>query len=425
MRLRRPTASEAVLGLLCLMYLITYVDRVNVATAANEIKRELTLSNTQLAFVLSAFGYPYVVFQIFGGWLGDRVGPRRTLFVCGLIWTAATILTGFVGSLFSLFLVRLMIGVGEGATFPVATRAMQAWTAAGRRGFAQGLTHAFARLGNALTPPIVAWLIAILSWRGSFVVLGCVSLLWVLTWVWYFRDVPAAHPSITTAELEKLPNNGQRPHDDRRVPLPWRQLAARMWPVAVVYFCYGWTLWMYLNWLPSYFLHEYKLQLGRSALFASAVFSAGVGGDYLGGILSDAILRRTGDVRRARCQLVMWAFLGSFVCVLPIFFTHDLTAIVVSLAAAFFCAEIVIGPMWAIPMDIAPQHSGTASGFMNTGSALAAVLSPLAFGFIIDATGNWNLPFAGSMGFLLAGAALTFTMHPERPFQAARVFADR
>ncbi len=138
MRVRRPTASEAVLGLLCLMYLITYVDRVNVATAANEIKRELTLSNTQLAFVLSAFGYPYVVFQIFGGWLGDRVGPRRTLFVCGLIWTAATILTGFVGSLVSLFLVRLMIGVGEGATFPVATRAMQAWTAAGRRGFAQG-----------------------------------------------------------------------------------------------------------------------------------------------------------------------------------------------------------------------------------------------------------------------------------------------
>src|SRR6476646_1362379 len=183
MRLRRPTASEAVLGLLCLMYLITYVDRVNVATAANEIKRELTLSNTQLAFVLSAFGYPYVVFQIFGGWLGDRVGPRRTLFVCGLIWTSATILTGFVGSLASLFLVRLMIGVGEGATFPVATRAMQAWTLADRRGFAQGITHAFARLGNALTPPVVAWLIVTVSWRGSFVVLGCISLVWVVAWI--------------------------------------------------------------------------------------------------------------------------------------------------------------------------------------------------------------------------------------------------
>jgi MFS family permease len=418
MRVRRPTASETVLGLLCLMYLITYVDRVNIATAAPAIRRELALSNTQLAFVLSAFGYPYVLFQIFGGWLGDRVGPRRTLFLCGLIWASATIATGFVGSLTALFLARIMIGVGEGATFPVATRAMQAWTAPGRRGFAQGITHACARLGNALTPPIVAWLIAVISWRGSFVVLGSVSLLWVVTWVWYFRDVPAEHRRITPAELERLPNSGQRAAertDAARVP--WRQLAARMAPVAVVYFCYGWTLWMYLNWLPSYFLHEHTLQLGRSALFSSAVFSAGVGGDYLGGVLSDAILRRTGDVRKARCRLVMWAFLASFVCVLPIFMTHDLTIVVISLAAAFFCAEIVIGPMWAIPMDIAPQFSGTASGFMNTGSALAAVLSPLAFGFIIDATGNWNLPFAGSMGLLLAGAALASTMHPERPFE--------
>jgi len=420
MRLRRPTASELVLSLLCLMYLITYVDRVNIATAATEIKRELALTNTQLAFILSAFGYPYVVFQIFGGWVGDRVGPRRTLFLCGLIWASATILTGFARSLTALFLVRLMIGVGEGATFPVATRAMQAWTAPSRRGFAQGITHAFARLGNALTPPLVAWLIALVTWRGSFVVLGCLSLVWVTTWIWYFRDVPSEHPSITPPELEPLPHGGRRPSPSGRpAPVPWRQLAARMWPVSVVYFCYGWTLWMYLNWLPSYFLHEHKLQLGRSALFSSAVFAAGVGGDYLGGVLSDGILRRTGDLRIARCRLVRVAFLASLVCVLPIFVTNDLTTIVISLAAAFFFAEIVIGPMWAIPMDIAPQHSGTASGFMNTGSALAAVLSPLAFGFIIDATGNWSLPFIGSIGLLLVGAVLTSTMHPERPFEGS------
>ena len=322
MRLRRPTASEVVLGLLCLMYLITYVDRVNIATAASEIKRDMTLSNTQLAFVLSAFGYPYIVFQIFGGWLGDRVGPRRTLFVCGLVWSSATILTGFAGGLASLFLVRLLIGVGEGATFPVATRAMHSWTSPDRRGFAQGLTHAFSRLGNALTPPIVAWLIGVVTWRGSFVLLGCASLVWVVTWVWYFRDVPVEHGAITEAELERLPNRGRRPDASGRGaagPVPWRRLAARMWPVAAVYFCYGWTLWMYLNWLPSYFLHEHSLQLGRSALFSSAVFSAGVGGDYLGGVISDAILRRTGDIRKARCHLVLWAFLASFLCVLPIF----------------------------------------------------------------------------------------------------------
>jgi sugar phosphate permease len=298
---------------------------------------------------------------------------------------------------------------------------MQAWTAPSRRGFAQGITHAFARLGNALTPPAVAWLIALVSWRGSFVVLGGVSLMWVVTWVWYFRDVPAEHPSITTVELDQLPNRGARPSGDQRPAVPWRQLAGRMWPVSVVYFCYGWTLWMYLNWLPSYFLHEHKLQLGRSALFSSAVFAAGVGGDYLGGVLSDAILRRSGDLRAARCDLVRWAFLASLVCVLPIFLTHDLTIVVISLAAAFFFAEIVIGPMWAIPMDIAPKYSGTASGFMNTGSALAAVLSPLAFGVIIDVTGNWNLPFIGSMGLLFVGASLTSIMHPERAFEAEGV----
>jgi MFS family permease len=295
---------------------------------------------------------------------------------------------------------------------------MQAWTPPSRRGFAQGLTHAFARLGNALTPPLVAWLIAIVTWRGSFVILGCLSLVWVMTWLWYFRDVPSEHPSITPAELEPLPNRGRRPDGSGRpAPVPWRQLAGRMWPVSMVYFCYGWTLWMYLNWLPSYFLHEHKLQLGRSALFSSAVFAAGVGGDYLGGVLSDAILRRTGDLRIARCRLVRFALVASLVSVVPIFLTHDLTIIVISLAAAFFFAEIVIGPMWAIPMDIAPKYSGTASGFMNTGSALAAVLSPLAFGFIIDATGNWNLPFIGSIGLLLAGALLASTMHPERPFE--------
>src|SRR5437764_5427009 len=149
MRFRRPSPSTVVLGLLCAMYLITYVDRVNIATAANDIKRELGLSNTQLGLVLSGFGYPYLLFQVFGGWIGDRFGPRRTLFLCGLIWAAATILTGIASGLMMLFFVRVLLGVGEGATFPVATRAMQTWTPVGRRGFAQGITPSFARLGNA------------------------------------------------------------------------------------------------------------------------------------------------------------------------------------------------------------------------------------------------------------------------------------
>jgi sugar phosphate permease len=395
------------------MYLITYMDRVNIATAGPAIQKDLGLSTIQLGHILSAFGYPYLLFQIFGGWIGDRAGARRTLFLCGVIWASATMLTGLAGSVTTLFLVRVLLGIGEGATFPVATRAMQNWTPGGRRGFAQGITHAFARFGNAATPPLIAWLIGIVTWRGSFVIVGAASLVWVAAWIWYFRDDPNEHPGVTREELARLPAARERKRvEGTRVP--WGLLLARMLPVTVVYFCYGWTLWLFLNWLPSFFLHEYKLDIAKSALFASAVFFAGVAGDLLGGTLSDAVLKRTGNVRTARLSIIVTGFVCSGICLLPLFATRDLTLIVLSLAAGFFFAELVIGPIWAIPMDIAPQFSGTASGVMNSGSALAAILSPLAFGYVAELTGNWHLPFAGSLGLLLLGAVLALTLHPER-----------
>ena len=186
----RFKATHVVLAMLCAMYFITYVDRVNIGTAASEIQKELGLSNTQLGLVFSAFAYPYLLFQVIGGWVGDHFGPRKTLFWCGMIWAAATIMTGFVNGLAALFVARFALGFGEGATFPTATRAMQYWTPANRRGFAQGLTHSFARLGNAVTPPVVALLILWLTWRGAFVLLGVVRLLWGVIWVWYFRNAP-------------------------------------------------------------------------------------------------------------------------------------------------------------------------------------------------------------------------------------------
>ncbi|HYM23602.1 MAG TPA: MFS transporter [Vicinamibacterales bacterium] len=410
--MKRARATTVVLALLCVMYLITYVDRVNIATAGPAIQKDLGLSTSQLGVILSAFGYPYLLFQIFGGWIGDRAGARRTLFLCGVVWAGATMLTRLATTAAALFLVRVLVGIGEGATFPVATRAMQDWTPGGRRGFAQAVTHAFARFGNAATPPLVAALMAVVTWRGSFAALGAASLLWAIVWVWYFRDDPAAHPDISRDELERL---SRRVGPSDRAATPWAALVARMLPVTIVYFCYGWTLWLFLNWLPSFFLHEYKLDIAKSALFSSTVFFAGVGGDLLGGTLSDAMLKRTGSVRLARLSVIIFGFVCAGVCLLPMFSTHALTPIVLSLSGGFFFAELVIGPIWAIPMDIAPEYSGTASGIMNSGSALAAILSPLAFGYVAQLTGDWHLPFAGSIGLLLLGAVLALTLHPERP----------
>jgi MFS family permease len=414
MRIRKPSAPSIVLLLLCVMYFLTYVDRVNIATAASDIQKEFGLNKTQYGYAFSAFGYPYLIFQVIGGRLGDRFGPRKTLVVCGGIWAVATAITGLATGMFSLVMFRVLLGFGEGATFPTATRAMQSWTPTGRRGFAQGVTHSFARLGNAVTPPVVAALMVWGTWRGAFVVLGVASAVWVIVWWLYYRDDPRSHAAITPEDLARLPAAGAG--KPQAPAVPWRRLIVRMLPVTFTYFCYGWSLWLFLSWIPQFFRDSAHLDLKSSSLFSSGVFLAGVVGDALGGILSDYLLHRTGRLTLSRLTVIITGMLGGAGCLLPVLFTRDLTTLALCLSGGFFFLELVIGPIWSVPMDIAPQYSGTASGLMNTGSALAAIVSPPVFGYIVDRTGDWHLPFVGSIVLLVVGTALSFTMHPDRKF---------
>jgi MFS family permease len=170
--------TRVVLVMLCIMYFITYLDRVNVSTAAAGFSQDFHLNKTQIGLVFSAFAYPYLVFQIIGGWVSDRFGARKTLLICGMLWAVATVLTGMALGLLSLLMARLLLGFGEGATFPAATRAMSRWVPRERRGFAQGLTHACARIGNAVAPAAVVYIMATHGWRVSFYVCGAVSLVW-------------------------------------------------------------------------------------------------------------------------------------------------------------------------------------------------------------------------------------------------------
>lgn len=410
-------ASRLVLLISCLMYFIFYVDRVNISTAAPMMQKDLGLTATQLGIAFSAFAYPYAIFQIAGGWLGDRLGPRITLTLCAIIVAVSTIATGLVGGIVSLFMARLMLGIGEGPAFPTATRALSNWMRPDQRAFAQGITHAFARLGNAATPPMIAAITVAYSWHVSFFILGAASLIWGILWFVYFRDDPREHPQITPAELEGLP---PATTVAVRKEVPWGPLLKRMLPVTLTDFCYGWILWLYLNWLPSFFLHEFKLDLKKSALFAAGVFFAGVVGDTVGGIWSDSILRKTGDVKKARVTVIVVGFLGSFLFMMPIVFVNDLVTIALCLSAAFFFAELIVAPIWAIPMDISPEFSGSASGFMNFGFGMAGIISPVVFGWAIDTTGRWDVPFIGSLAVLLIGAALVFTTHPDRRFVAPK-----
>ena len=410
-RFRVTSATSIVLLMLCIMYFITYLDRVNVSTAAAGFGKEFHLSHTEIGLVFSAFAYPYLVFQIIGGWVSDRFGAKRTLIACGAIWALATLLTGFAGGLVSLLFARVLLGFGEGATFPAATAAMSRWVAKEKRGFAQGITHAAARIGNAVAPGVIVLVMTTWGWRESFYICGAFSLLWVVVWAMTFTEYPKEHRRITQAELDILP-----PPKAKTANLPWKALFKRMTPVTIVYFCYGWTLWLFLSWIPQYFLHSYHLDLKKSAVFASAVFFAGVIGDTLGGIVTDKVFERTGNLRRARSWMVSICMLLTLASLIPLLLTHNLYVSMVCLSAGFFFAEMTIGPMWAIPMDIAPEYSGTASGMMNTGSALAAIISPVLSGYLIDTFGSWELPFAGSMLLMAIGVVLAFRMQPESRF---------
>jgi sugar phosphate permease len=414
----RIGATTISLSLLCVMYGLTYIDRVSFSTAASVMQPDLHFTNMQVGMVFSAFAYPYLFFQIFGGWFSDQFGARKTLAISAIIWSAATIICGLVGGLTGLLVARTLLGFGQGSAFPAATRAMADWTPAAKHGMAQGFMHSSARLGNALTPPLVVWLISWTSWRESFIILGAVTVLWAIAWAIYFRDDPRRHPSVTLFELRSLPDYGSRRQARRRVP--WASLTRRMIPVTIVYFCYGWTLWLYVAWTPSYFLHKFQLDLGKSAVFSAGVFLGGVLGAALGGIVSDWLLRKTANINIARRDVVVAGFLLSLTCmVLPMVWRGQTTAAFCFSAALFF-AEFTVGPMWAIPMDIAPQCSGSASGLMNVGSALAAILSPLAFGYLVDGTGNWDLPFFGSIGLLFVGAIVAAVwMKPGAPLESS------
>jgi MFS family permease len=413
MRLGKLGAPTVVLALLCAMYFLYFVERVSISTVAPLIKADLKISNTQLGLAFSAFAIPYAFFQLIGGWIGDRLGPRLTLAICCAIIGMSTVLTGAITGIASLFLLRLALGFGEGAGFPTATRAMASWTPQGRWGFAQGIVHSFGRIGNAVTPPIVAGLLVFSSWRGSFVILGTASLLWLVLWLWYFRDDPKKHSGMTLAVLATLPVRA----GGANTTIPWLRLARHILPVTIVDFCYGWTLWLFLTWIPAFFFENYHQDLQASALFSGGVLFAGVIGDTMGGLISDRLLRKTGSLAIARRGVIVAGFLGACIFLIPVVLIHNLTTAAVCLSLAFFFAELIVGPIWSVPMDIAPRYAGTASGMMNFGFGIAGLISPSSFGYLVDRTGSWVVPFIGSILLLLLGAILALRLRPDVPFE--------
>lgn len=388
------------------MYFITYIDRTNISIAGPTIARELHFSPAELGLVFSAFSYPYALLQMPGGFAGDLLGPKLGLALVGVVWAAATFATGAARSLGTMFIARFGLGFGEAAAFPTATRAMSSWMPPSERGMAQGVVHSASRLGGALTPAIVVFFILHYGWPSSFYALGVASLVWLVVFLIFFRRDPQADPRVGAAERAEI---GVRTVV-KRPAIPWLRLVGALWPVTLVDFCYGWGLWVYLTWVPGYLEESRHFPLASLALFAALPLIFATVGDTVGGVLSDQLLRRTGNLRIARNWQLFFGLLLAAATVIPAVIVSSPILAVVFLSVSFFFLEINNAVLWAIPMDVAPDFAGTAGGLMNTGFGVAGILSPLVFGIVIGATGSWQLPFFATGALMLVGSLVAITL---------------
>jgi sugar phosphate permease len=401
-----------ILFLISVMYLITYLDRVNISTAAPQISKEFGFDNVTMGYIFAAFVWAYALFQVPGGWLSDRFGARSVLGTIVAYWSVMTAATGLAFSSTSFIVVRFLFGVGEAGAFPGATRAMQLWYPRSERGFVQGITHSASRAGAAIAPPLVLLIMINLGWRWAFLICGLVGLVWSLWWSLSYRNLPEEHALVNPAELETI--RGRGPNGEINLPpvaeqtqVPWGTLlrSPNMWAIMLAYFTYVYCLWIFLTWLTKYLIDVRHFTLLKGGLLASLPLWAGVVGDTVGGLATDGLLRRTGNAKLARSSVAITGLLGCAVFIVPAALTEDPYVAVACLTASMFFLECTIGPSWAVPMDTGGKYSGTVSGMMNMAGNFGGAISPIVFGYLAYGD-KWQAPFIVAACLLVVGAAI-------------------
>jgi len=408
------------LVLFSLMYLICYLDRGIISVAQPEMRQAFGLTLGQMGLVLAAFTWAYAIGQIPVGWLGDRFGPKRVLSVL-IAWTSTSaLLTGAALGINSLFAARFLLGIGESGAFPVASRGMQLWFAPSERGRIQGVTHFFSRFAVAITPLTAGGLLVAYGWRVMFYVFGAIGFAWVAAFWWFYRERPEDHPQVNRAELAQIRGVDARGDinaaSTAKQQTPWRQilLSPNMWWIALGYACFFFGTNFYLTWYPTYLREHRGLSVAALGIWGSIPLLAGMLGDVVGGSLSDLILKRTRNAKLARRGVAVPGFILAGVFVIPAAMVAGPTMSILMLSASFFFLEWVIGPAWAVPMDVGGRFTGTVTGVMNMAGALAASFTAIVYGSLFGA-GYWVAPFLVSAAVMGLGALIwAFLIDPDR-----------
>jgi ACS family glucarate transporter-like MFS transporter len=392
-----------------LLATITYLDRIAISAAAPFIMDELQLSVLQMSIVFSAFTLAYSLFEIPSGWLGDVKGSRRVLTRIVLWWSAFTMLTGAARGYVSLLAIRFLFGAGEAGAFPNIARTFSTWFPRHECGRANGLMFLGTRVGGMLSTPVALLLI---------VAFGAIGVIWAAAWFRWYRDRPEEHPSITPEEVQWI--RGDRNLEPAQpVPTPWGALirSRNLYAICAMYFAFGYGLYFYFTWLPTFLIKVLGFSVFAGGLFAALPFVLAGLADVAGGWITDR-LSRTYGLRVGRCYLGFAAFLT---CAGLVFgSTLDVPAVAkaVLLALALASADLALSACWAVPIDVAPSHAGVMTGAMNTLGNLGGLFGPLVMGLAVDRWQSWTIPFYVTAVIYASGALAWLAIDPNRPILA-------
>lgn len=413
-----------VVFLLFSITIVNYIDRAAISYAIPLIQRDLGFSATESGAILGAFGLGYAITTLLGGFAVDRWGARIVLTVAAILWSLSIGMTALATGVAMLYAARVLLGVSEGPNFPAMTGAVTHWLSPHERATALGNALLAVPLALAIGGPVVTQLLAWLDWRLTFAVLFALSAAWVPLWWLFFRDHPAQSRFVNQAEIEHIQTHheavSRRP---RAVLKTWpgmdmigallgnRTLLANYW----AFFVFGYFLFFFMTWLPSYLERKYGLNLGAVGLFTVLPWLAAAVTLWLFGRWSDALLASTGRLRIARSYLIAGTQFVAAIAVIPVAMTDDLTVAIAGITVAMAASMGANAAYYAVNVDIVPERAATALGIMDFAFAIAGFLAPAITGWVLNIRGSFTDGFLLMAVLALSSVAVVLLFHhPDR-----------
>ncbi|GAB3556527.1 MFS transporter [Spelaeicoccus albus] len=412
----RPSKIRWVMVSLAFIAIATnYIDRANLSVALPYMDKELHISAGITGLILGAFFWTYTAFQVPAGHFVDKLGARVT-FAGAVMWwsifTAATVLARGTASLFGF---RLLLGVGEAAAFPAATKMVERWFPARERGLASGIYDSGARGGTIVAIPLVTAIIAALGWRASFLITAAIGMLWVVAWMIFAKEFPEQHKLVNAQEVAHIREDDDQgdPGDANRIP--WKSLlrSRTVWGLGLGFACQAYVIYFFITWFPSYLVDARGFDLLELGIFGAIPGLAGFVGSWFGGWFSDKLAASRYTLNTARkSSIVIGMALSSLVGLAGVA-PHAWMALTL-LSISFFGVSFATASILAVPADISPKGegsvTGSVAGFQNAVSNLAGIVSPAAIGFLKDATGSFTPGLLSAAAVALGGCAVYIFM---------------